>query len=312
MTAPPAPDSAAPRASISWRALMLRAALRLEKRLLARSRAPMTKVRERLARLARFVPGRRNYTRVTPVDAAGVAGMQAAVAQSRDDRCILYFHGGGYVVGTAAFFRDFLWRAATVARAQVLYFDYRLAPEHPFPAALEDAVTVYRWLTARFDPRHVAFVGDSAGGGLLFATLPRLRDEGLPFPCAAAAMSPWTDLTLSGPSMRTNAVADPMLDPRNLPGLVRHYSAGADPRNPLISPLYGDVTGFPPALIQAGSDEILRDDAVRMAEKLRAAGCEVELEVWEKMPHVWQLYARLLPEGRRAIERIGAFLQERM
>jgi acetyl esterase/lipase len=291
---------------------MLRAALRLEKRLLSRSHAPITKVRERLARLAPFVPGGRNYTRMAPVDAAGVTGMQAAVAQSRGDRCVLYFHGGGYVVGTAALYRDFLWRVAAAARAQVLYFDYRLAPEHPFPAALDDAVTVYRWLSARFDPRHVAFVGDSAGGGLLLATLLRLRDERLAFPCAAVAMSPWTDLALTGPSMQTNAADDPMLDANKLPELVRHYSAGTDPRNPLISPLYGDVTGFPPALIQAGSDEILCDDAVRMAEKLRAAGCEVELEVWERMPHVWQLYARLLPEARHALARVGTFLQERM
>ena len=291
---------------------MLRAALRVEKRLLSRSHAPITKVRERLARLAPLIPGRRKYTRMALLDAAGVAAVQAAVAWSRSDRCVLYFHGGGYVVGTAALYRDFLWRIAAAAHAQVLCFDYRLAPEHPFPAALDDAVTVYRWLTARFDPRHIAFVGDSAGGGLLFATLLRLRDESLAFPCAAVSLSPWTDLALSGQSIQTNAVADPMLISRDLPALVRHYTAGADPRNPLISPLYGDVSGFPPALIQAGSDEILRDDAVRMAEKLRAAGCEVELEVWERMPHVWQLYARVLPEARRALARIGAFLQERM
>ncbi len=310
-TVRPAPE-AAPGASISRRALMLRAALRLEKRLFARSRAPMTKVRKRLERLALVVPGRRNYTHMTPVDAAGVAGVQAGVAQSRGDRCVLYFHGGGYVMGTAALYRDFLWRIAAASRAQVLYFDYRLAPEHPFPAALDDAAAVYRWLIGRFDPRRVAFAGDSAGGGLLFATLLRLRDQGLAFPCATAAMSPWTDLTLSGPSLQTNSAADPMLSPENLPELVRYYGAGADPRNPCISPLYGDLAGFPPALIQAGSDEILRDDAVRMAEKLRAAGCEVELDVWERMPHVWQLYARVLPEGRRAIARIGTFLQERM
>jgi len=311
-TVRPVPGDAASRGSISWRALMLRGALRLEKRLLSRSRAPMTTVRKRLDRLAPFVPGRRNYSRMTALDAAGVAGIEAAVAASRSDRCVLYFHGGGYVMGTAALYRDFLWRIAAAARAQVVYFDYRLAPEHPFPAALDDAVAVYRWLVGRFDPRRVAFAGDSAGGGLLFATLLRLRDEGLAFPCATAAMSPWTDLTLTGPSLQTNAATDPMLSPENLPELVRHYGAGADPRNPYISPLYGDLAGFPPALIQAGSDEILRDDAVRMAEKLRAAGCDVELDVWERMPHVWQLYARVLPEGRRAVARIGQFLQERM
>jgi epsilon-lactone hydrolase len=301
-----------PRSSISRRAALLRAALRLEKRLLGKRRRPMTQVRKRLELLSPFVPGRRNYTQMTPVDADGVPGMLATVAQSRAERCVLYFHGGGYSIGTAALYRDFLWRIAAAARAQVLYFDYRLAPEHPFPAALDDAVAAYRWLVGRFDRRHVAFAGDSAGGGLLFAALLRLRDEGVELPSAAAALSPWTDLALTGASMQSNAEADPMLDPDNLPELVRNYCAGADPRNPYISPVYGDPAGLPPALIQAGSDEILRDDAVRMADRMRAAGCEAEVEIWQQMPHVWHLYARLVPEGRRAIARIGQFLQERM
>jgi monoterpene epsilon-lactone hydrolase len=298
--------------SISRRAALLRAALRLEKRLLGKRRRSMTQVRKRLALLAPFVPGRRNYTRMTPVDVGGVPGMLAAVAQSRGEHCVLYFHGGGYCIGTAALYRDFLWRIAAATHAQVLYFDYRLAPEHPFPAALDDAVATYRWMITRFDRRHVAFAGDSAGGGLVFATLLRLRDEGVELPAAAAALSPWTDLTLTGESMRANAEADPMLDPDNLPHLARNYCAGADPRNPYISPVYGNPAGLPPALIQAGSDEILRDDAVRMADKMRAVGCAAEVEIWEQMPHVWHLYARLVPEGPRAIARIGEFLQERM
>jgi epsilon-lactone hydrolase len=300
------------RRSISRRAQVLRAALRLEKRLVGKKRRPTPTVRKRLARLAPFVPGRRKYTQWTEVDAAGVPGVLTAVAQSRPDRCVLYFHGGGYAIGTAALYRDFLWRIAAAARAQVLYFDYRLAPEHPFPAALDDAICVYRWLAARFEPRPIVFAGDSAGGGLLLAAMLRLRDEGAPLPRAAAALSPWTDLTLTGDSMRANAAADPMLDPDKMPDLVRNYCAGTDPRNPYISPIYSDPAGLPPTLIQAGSDEILRDDAVRMAEKMRAAGCEVELDVWEKMPHVWHLYAGVVPEGRRALSRIGEFLQARM
>ena len=291
---------------------MLRAALRLEKRLVGKKRRPMPTVRERLARLAPFVPGRRQYSQWTEVDAGGVRGLLAAVAQSRADRCVLYFHGGGYCIGTAALYRDFLWRMAAAAGAQVLYFDYRLAPEHPFPAALDDAVAAYRWAAARFDRRHIAFAGDSAGGGLLLATMLRLRDEGMPLPGAAAALSPWTDLTLTGASMRANAQADPTIDPDNMPHLVRNYCAGADPHNPFISPIYADPAGLPPTLIQAGSDEILRDDAVRMAEKMRAAGCEVALELWEKMPHVWHLYARFVPEARRALARVGEYLQARM
>jgi epsilon-lactone hydrolase len=298
--------------SISRRASLLRAALRLEKRLLGQRQWSMPQVRERLARIEPFVPGRRNYTQMTPVDAGGVPGMLAAVAQSRAERCVLYFHGGGYCIGTAALYRDFLWRIAAAARAQVLYFDYRLAPEHPFPAGLDDAVAVYRWLLARFDHNHVVFAGDSAGGGLVFATLLRLRDEGIALPRAAAALSPWTDLTLAGPSMRANAATDPMLDPDSLPALVRYYCAGADPRHPYISPIYGDAAGLPPSLIHAGSGEILRDDAVRMGDKLRAAGCAAEVEIWEQMPHVWHLYARIIPEGRRAVARVGEFLHARM
>jgi monoterpene epsilon-lactone hydrolase len=300
------------RPAISRRASILRAALRLEKRLLGKRQRPMPQVRKRLARIEPFVPGRRNYTQMTPLDAGGVPALLAAVAHSRAERCVLYFHGGAYGIGTAALYRDFLWRIAETARAQVLYFDYRLAPEHPFPAALDDAVAVYRWLIGRFDPNHVMFAGDSAGGGLLFATLLRLRDEGVALPRAAAALSPWTDLALTGASMRTNGAADPMLDPDNLPALVRNYCAGADPRNPYVSPIYGDPAGLPPALIQVGSDEILRDDAVRMVDKMRAAGCAAEVEIWEKMPHVWHLYARVIPEGRRAIARVGEFLQARM
>jgi epsilon-lactone hydrolase len=300
------------RPSISRRARLLRAALRVEKRLLGKKSRPMPKVRAGLARLAPFVPGRRKYTQQTEVDAGGVPGLLTAVAQSRADRCVLYFHGGAYCIGTAALYRDFLWRVAAAARAQVLYFDYRLAPEHPFPAALDDAVAAYRWLAARFEPRYIAFAGDSAGGGLLLATMLRLRDEGAQLPAAAAALSPWTDLTLTGASMRANAEADPMLDPDNLPELVRNYCAGADVRNPYISPIYGDPAGLPPTLIQAGSDEILRDDAVRAADKMRAAGCAVELELWDRMPHVWHLYARFVPEARRALARVGDFLQARM
>ena len=201
---------------------------------------------------------------------------------------------------------------AAAARATVLFFDYRLAPEHPFPAALEDAVTTYRWLAKRIDPRRIAFMGDSAGGGLALATLHKLRDDGDPLPAAAVAVSPWTDLALTGASLQANAAADPMLHAALLPALANDYLAGADPMHPYASPLYGDASRLPPILIQVGSDEILHDDAVRMADKLRAAGRDIEIEVWPRMPHAWHLFARLLPEGRHAIAKIGSFLQARL
>ena len=172
----------------------------------------------------------------------------------------------------------------------MLCIDYRLAPEHPFPAALDDAISAYRWLLADgAAPARTAVMGDSAGGGLVLATLLRLRDEGLPLPGAAVVMSPWTDLALTGASLRTNAAAAPMLKAEQAPTLASYYLGGADPRNPYASPLYGDPAGLPPTLIQVGSDEILRDDAVRMADKMRASGCRVEIVVWPRMPHVWQM-----------------------
>ena len=303
---------AAPNHGISLRAELLRLALRFFKTRHGRRTLPPPMVRARLKRVERFVPRPPRGTRTTVIDGSRVNSVHVAVHQARGDRCVLYFHGGAYTLGTAALLRDFTWRIGAAARACVLYFDYRLAPEHPFPAALEDALTVYRWLAARFDPARIAFLGDSAGGGLALATLYKLRDQGFALPAAAVAVSPWTDLALTGPSLKLNAAADPMLDVAILPALANGYLGGTDPRNHYASQLYGDAAGLPPTLIHVGSDEILRDDAIRMADKLRAAGCEVDIEVWPRMPHAWHHFARILPEGRDAIARIGAFLQQRL
>jgi epsilon-lactone hydrolase len=273
---------------------------------------PLSSVRRLLKHMERIVPFPPAGTQTDAIDAGGVDAIRIIVRQSRVDRYVLFFHGGGYVVGSARLYRDFTWRIAAAARACVLYFDYRLAPEHPFPAALEDAITAYRWLAARVDHRRIAFVGDSSGGGLALAALYKLRDERLALPGAVAVVSPWTDLALTGASLQSNASLDPMMNVSALPSLAAHYLAGADARNPYASPLYGEASGVPPALIQVGSDEVLRDDGVRMSEKLRAAGCDSEIEVWPRMPHAWHLYARILPEGRLAIERIGAFLQAKL
>ena len=306
------PVDGQPTRRISLRAEVLRLALRYFKKRHGRRTLPPAAVRARLKHVERFVPHPPPGTQTTIFDGSGVNAVHVAVPQARSDRCVLYFHGGAYTLGTAALLRDFTWRIGAAARACVLYFDYRLAPEHPFPAALEDAVAVYRWLAARFDPSRIAFLGDSAGGGLALATLYKLRDEGFALPAAAVAVSPWTDLALTGASLNLNAAADPMLNIALLPTLASGYLGGADPRNHYASPLYGNASGLPPTLIHVGSDEILRDDAIRMADKLRAAGCEVEIEVWPRMPHAWHHFARVLPEGRDAITRIGAFLQQRL
>jgi epsilon-lactone hydrolase len=270
-------------------------------------------LRRRMLALERITPGPPRGTQVTRVNAGGVKAVRIATDRSRADHHVLYLHGGGYVFGSPSQYRDFIWRIATVAAAQVLCLSYRLAPEHPFPAAVDDAASAYRWLIAQgAAPGSIAVMGDSAGGGLAFSALLRLRDEGVPLPAATVALSPWTDLAMTGQSLRMNARRDPSLVPERAQSFARHYLGSADPRDPHVSPLYGDLTGLPPSLIHVGSDEILRDDSVRMAEKLRACGCSVELEIWPRMPHAWHLFARVLPEARLAIARIGEFLRQQM
>jgi acetyl esterase/lipase len=270
-------------------------------------------VRRQMFRFARLVPSPPRGTELTAVDAGGVKAERIATPRSLPNRYILHLHGGADLFGFPALFRDFTWRIADVTGAQVLCIDYRLAPEHPFPAAIEDVTAAYRWLVSeRAEPRHVAFIGDSSGGGLALASMMRLRDEGLPLPAAAVTLSPWTDLALTGQSLTEFGSSDPMVPVELAPKAVELYLAGSDPRSPYASPLYGDPAGLPPTLFFVGSDEALRDDAVRMAERLRAVGRDVELEVWPRMFHVWPMFARILPEGRVAITRIGAFLRAKL
>ncbi len=295
------------------RAAVVRLGLRVALRHRARQRATITGIRWRLRLFGRLVPRPPRGTKIVAIDAGGVAAERVASPVSRPDRHVLYLHGGAYAIGWPSLYRDLTWRIAAATRATVLCIDYRLAPEHPFPAALDDAVMAYRWLlTQGAESRHVAIAGDSAGGGLMLATLLRLRDEGTPLPAAAASVSPWTDLALTGESFRLNVDKDPMVPVEAAGRAVDFYLAGADPRHPYASPLYGDPAGLPPTLIMAGGDEVLRDDAVRMAAKMRATGCEVEIEVVPGMFHGWHLFARLMPQARTTIARIGAFLGTRI
>jgi epsilon-lactone hydrolase len=276
-----------------------------------RGHTTVAAARQGILAAARWTPRPAAGTEVLPVDAGGVPGEFITTPASRPDRDVLFLHGGGYVTGSGALYRHFTWRIAMAARARVLAIDYRLAPEHPFPAALDDALAAYRWLVAgRAVPRRIAVMGDSAGGGLALALLLRLRDGGHELPAAAIALSPWTDLALTGASFSFNEKSDPMLSTADARLFADCYLAGADPRNPYASPLYGNPAGLPPTLIHVGSDEILHDDAVRMAQILRAAGCRAEIEVWPRMPHVWHLFAPALPEARQAIANIGAFADQ--
>jgi acetyl esterase/lipase len=222
----------------------------------------------------------------------------------------LYLHGGAYQMGSPATLRHMIALLSAAAEARVLSVDYRLAPEHPFPAAVDDALTAYRQLLSDgTNPGDVAIAGDSAGGGLALATLVALRDAGDPLPAAAVVMSPWTDLALTGESLRTRADVDVMVKPAGMPETAATYLAGADPRHPYASPLYADLHGLPPILIHVGDAEVIRDDSTRFAAEAEAAGVDVTLEVWDEMPHVWHAFVGLLPESDQAIERIGQWLR---
>jgi monoterpene epsilon-lactone hydrolase len=246
-----------------------------------------------------------------PTTAGGVPAEWVMAPGAAADRAVLYLHGGGYVIGSITTHRDLAARLSRAAAARVLVLGYRLAPEHPYPAALEDAVAAYRQLLDEgLAPERTVIAGDSAGGGLAVATLVALRDAGAPLPAAGVCISPWTDLALTGESLVSRAAADPIVNRPLLEMMVAAYLGTADPRTPGASPLYADLTGLPPLLIQVGTAEAIYDDAARLAERARAAGVDVTFEPWEEMIHVWHGFAAMLPEGQQAIARIGAYVQE--
>ena len=249
----------------------------------------------------------------TPVEANGVPAEWTVADGARSDVAIVYFHGGGYVMGSLDTHRGHCARISRAARARVLSVDYRLGPEHPHPAAVEDAVAAVRFVREQgFAPRRTAVAGDSAGGGLTLATLVALRDAGDPAPAAGLCISPWTDLAFTGGTLATKAAEDPMVRSADLKLMVDAYLAGQSPRMPLASPLYADLAGLSPLLLQVGSAEILLDDAVRVAERARAAGVAAELRVWPDMIHVWHAFADLLPEGREAVGEMAVFLERHL
>ncbi len=228
-------------------------------------------------------------------------------------RAVLYVHGGGYVIGSLNTHRRLAYDISKASGCSVLLLDYRLAPEHPFPAAVDDAAAGYSWLLDQgFQPGQVAVAGDSAGGGLTVATLLGARDKGLPMPSCGWCISPWTDMEGTGESMTSKADEDPMVKFDGLTKLAGLYLNGADPKSPLAAPLYADLKGLPPLMIQVGTAEVLLDDARRLKAKAEAAGVEVTYEEADRMIHVWHLFAPMLSEGREAIARGGAFLKSKL
>jgi acetyl esterase/lipase len=283
---------------MSVRAELLRAAVRI----LLKSRTrhfDVGKWRRTMQATEKLVPRPPARAGSSEISARGLNFHRMTMPASRITRHILYLHGGAYVAGSPRNYHHFTWRLADALAANVWALSYRLAPEHPFPAALEDAACAYAFLADTTPEQNELFVmGDSAGGGLALALLLKLRDEGKALPRAAVALSPWTDLALTGASLVENAARDPMLTAHQLPEIARFYVGDADPRNPYVSPLYGDTAGLPPVLIQSGQDEILHDDAVRMAEKLSRNNPRSRIEIWPRMMHCWQLFAPVLPEAR--------------
>jgi acetyl esterase/lipase len=295
---------------VSLQAELIRLGLRSLMRCVGGSGEVIERIRRQTDRFTRMTPYPPAKTQTRSAALGGVPALRIATPASRPDRHILYLHGGGYVTGSPPLYRHITWRFADSCGARVNIIDYRLAPEHPFPAALDDAAAAWHALMAEgATPQRTVVIGDSAGGGLTLALALRLRDEGGPVPAGLVSICPWTDLALTGASMHACAAADAMHF-TDVAVLAESYLAGADPYTPYASPLYADPAGLPPTLIQVSDEEMLRDDAVRMAERMQAAGCAVEFEMWPRMPHVWHAFASVMPEARRAITRVGQFVRQ--
>lgn len=247
---------------------------------------------------------------VEAVDADGVAAEWTATPTAAPSRVMMFLHGGGYVSGSIASHRHMIAQAGREAGTRTLALDYRLAPEHPFPAALEDALAGYRFLLSQgFRPENIVIAGESAGGGLAIATLVSLREAGIALPACAWCSSPWADLEMSGGTMRSKDAVDPLIHAPYLHELAAAYLNGADPRMPLVSPIHAELRGLPPLLIQVGSDETLLDDAIRLAGVAAAADVRTTLQVWPHMIHAWHLFYAQLGDGRRSLAEAGAFVR---
>lgn len=291
----------------SWQAHFFVMVLKLQVKRKMHKQTDIHRARATLGAMKHKVPA---GVVATPETVGGLAGERLRPVSGATSGTVLYLHGGGYFACSPQTHRPV---TGGLARRGFDVFapDYRLAPEHPFPAAIEDAVAAYRGLLASGIPAdRIAVAGDSAGGGLALATLLSLREAGDPLPAAALLLSPWTDLAGTGETLRTNGKRDAMFTGEGMERAAAPYLAGADPRNPLASPLYAALSGLPPMLIHAGSYEILLDDSRRLVDRARAAGTEVMLQTWPVVPHVWQLFP--MPEAAQSLDAASAFLQGKL
>lgn len=281
--------------------------------------ATLPPMREQSVEEARSMYDKARYVFPVPegvgVEEAAIGGISAEAHTPPDHGAgvLLYLHGGGYAIGSPASHRHLIGALAAASRTRAYALDYRLAPENPFPAALDDAVAGYRGLLASgVSPASIAIAGDSAGGGLTVATLLAVRDAGEPLPAAGVCISPWTDLTITAGSYRTHAKRDPLVFEEDIKRWGEAYLGDADPRAPLASPLFADLAGLPPLLVQVGSEEVLLDDSVRLVERAKKAGVDASLEVWDDMIHVWHWFGEYLDEAAAGVDRIGKFLAGRL
>jgi monoterpene epsilon-lactone hydrolase len=243
-----------------------------------------------------------------PVAANGVRSEWTSSPDADPSRVVLYFHGGGYVIGSLDSHRHMVAEIGRAARARTLAIDYRLAPEHPFPAAVDDAIDAYRFLLSRgVQPSGITIAGDSAGGGLVVAAMVAIREAGLPQPACGWPISPWVDMEAIGGSMSSKAATDPTVQQAGILDMAKLYLKDANPRSPLAAPIYADLRGLAPLLIQVGAAETLLDDAIRLAQVAGAADVAVDLQVWPEMIHVWHIYYPELAAGGRAIAAGGEF-----
>jgi epsilon-lactone hydrolase len=298
---------------LSWQAMVLNGFLRFTMKRHGKKPLNLERVRAMTRnppRSALAVPA--GYT----VESIGDQGLEFDVAKpstalaGSPPLIVLYLHGGGYLFGSPKTHRQVLIAMAKAFQAPAYGLDYRLAPEHPFPAAVEDAAKAYQWLLARHPEASIVLAGDSAGAGLAIATAVGVRDSGWKLPKAIVGFSPYSDLAVTGPSVEANARSCAMFTPRSIREAAAMYLAGADARDPRASPLYADLTGLPPMLLFASRHEILRDDTLRLAERAAKAGVEVKLIVRDRLPHVWPVFVTLLPEARDAFATVAAFARE--
>lgn len=294
---------------VSWQTYLVCFLLRWLVRRHFKPETNLTRYRQRIERLdSRFIKLAPDI-RTAEVSADRVPAHWVEVPESTSKRIILYLHGGGFCLRGPNLYRNFLARLCRQTHAKGLLLDYRLTPENPYPAAVQDCLAGYRWLLNQgYGPKDLVVAGDSAGGCLSLVTLTQLRDAGEPQPACAALLSPATDMTVSGWSAITQERQDPFFYLQTLLLLKHHYLQGAFAGDPCVSPLYADLQDLPPLLFQTGSTELLLDDSLRTAAKAKAAGVQVNLRIWRRMPHVFQLFT-WLPESHQAVEEIGQFIE---